>query len=385
MVTPFDFATASRILFRPGAAADLPKIVREFGDRALIVSGRNPDRCEPFAAAMHDAGIEVSLFGIDGEPTVEAVRWGVQAARESAGVIVSFGGGSAIDGGKAIAALTTNSGEPLDYLEVVGAGRPLESPPLPFIAVPTTAGTGSEVTRNAVLGSPEHGVKASLRSPMMLPKVALIDPELTFTLPPAVTASTGLDALTQLIEPYVSARANSMVDLFCQEGIRRVVASLPLAYRDGANRDARVSMSFASLLGGLSLANAGLGVVHGFAAPLGGMFDAPHGSLCAAVLPYGMAANIKALRERASDHPALRRYGEVARILTGDPDAQPEDGAQWVAQLCRELEIPALRSYGITTEAIPSIVEKAAKASSMKANPLVLTSDELTAVLEAAR
>jgi alcohol dehydrogenase class IV len=384
MVDAFDFATAGRILFKPGAAAELPKIALQFGTRALIVSGRSSERCEPFAAAMHDAGMEVSLYGIDGEPTVDAVRWGVQAARESADLIIAFGGGSAIDGGKAIAILATNSGEPLDYLEVVGAGKPLENPPLPFIAVPTTAGTGSEVTRNAVLGSPEHGVKASLRSPMMLPKVALIDPELTFGLPPAITASTGLDALTQLIEPYVAGRANAMVDLFCVEGMRRVAASLPGAWRDGTNRDARTSMSFASLLGGLSLANAGLGVVHGFAAPLGGMFDAPHGALCAAVLPHGMAMNIRALRERAPDHAALRRYQEIARILTGNPGAQPEDGAAWVAGLCRQLEIPALGSYGISTDQIPSVVEKAAKASSMKANPLALTTEELTGILAAA-
>jgi alcohol dehydrogenase class IV len=384
MVDAFDFATAARILFRPGAAAELPQIALQFGTRVLIVSGRSSERCAPFAAAMHDAGMEVSLYGIDGEPTVDAVRWGVQAARESADVIIAFGGGSAIDGGKAIAILTTNSGDPLDYLEVVGAGKPLEHPPLPFIAVPTTAGTGSEVTRNAVLGSPEHGVKASLRSPMMLPKLAVVDPELTFGLPPAITASTGLDALTQLIEPYVTAHANAMVDLFCIEGMRRVAASLPVAYRDGANREARISMSFASLLGGLSLANAGLGVVHGFAAPLGGMFDAPHGALCAAVLPHGMAANIRALRRRAPGHPALPRYQEIARILTGNPAAQPEDGPAWAADLCRQLEIPTLRSYGVSTDRIPSVVEKAAKASSMKANPIVLTTEELTGVLEAA-
>mgnify|MGYP000986072899 CR=1 FL=1 len=380
----FEFATAARIVFGVGKIAALPSIVKEFGTRALFVTGRNAERCEPVAEMLGHAGIEPSLFQIEGEPTVDAVRWGARAARVDTDVVIGFGGGSAIDAGKAIAALATNDGDVLDYLEVVGQGKPIPNAPLPYIAVPTTAGTGSEVTRNAVLGSPEHGVKASLRSALMLPRVALIDPELTFALPPAVTASTGLDALTQLIEPYVSARATAMVDMFCEEGMRRVAASLRRAYHDGGDRDARQSMSFAALLGGLSLANAGLGVVHGFAAPIGGAFEAPHGAVCAAVLPYGMEANIRALRERDADGLTLRKYAGAARILTGNPHASPEDGAAWVADLCRELGVPPLRSYGLTPASVPDLVAKAAKASSMKANPIVLTEAELTDVLERA-
>ena len=244
-----------------------------------------------------------------GEPTVDLVREGARRVQEAAcDVILSLGGGSAIDAGKAIAIVAANGGEPLEFLEVVGKGRAIAAPPLPFIAVPTTAGTGSEVTRNAVLGSTEHGVKASLRSPLMLPRVALVDPELTYGLPPAVTAATGLDALTQLIEPYVSARANPLADALCVEGIRRVAGALRRAYHDGADREARHDMALASLFGGLALANAGLGVVHGFAAPLGGSSKAPHGALCAALLPHGMAANVAALRARAPQHPALGPY-----------------------------------------------------------------------------
>jgi alcohol dehydrogenase class IV len=379
----FEFATATKILFGAGSIAALPAQVRALGERALIVSGRSAERCSSAADALIAAGIEVSLFGVEGEPTVDAVRWGSKAASVSADVVIGFGGGSAIDAAKAIAALATNDGDVLDYLEVVGQGKPLERAPLPFIAVPTTAGTGSEVTRNAVLGSPEHGVKASLRSPLMLAKAAIIDPELTYDLPPSLTASTGLDALTQLIEPYVSARANAMVDLFCLEGMRRVAVSLRRAYHDGNDREARESMSFASLLGGLSLANAGLGVVHGFAAPVGGMFEAPHGAVCAAVLPHGMAVNIRALGERAPDSIALGRYREIAKILTGQPNATAEDGVAWVRELCAELSIPPLGAYGIATDHVPHLVEKAAQASSMKANPLVLTCEELTEVLSA--
>jgi alcohol dehydrogenase class IV len=375
----FDFATAARILFAPGIAAELPAIAREFGSRALVVTGSDSSRW----AAL--TGFACERFAVAGEPTVDIVREGVAVARKcSCDVVISFGGGSAIDAGKAIAIMATNSGEPLDYLEVVGRGQPIEHPGLPYIAVPTTAGTGSEVTRNAVLGSPQHGVKASLRSPMMLARAAVIDPDLTLGLPPAITASTGLDALTQLIEPYVSSRANAMVDLFCIEGMRRVAASLTTVVRDGNNRAARESMSFAALLGGLSLANSGLGVVHGFAAPIGGMVEAAHGAVCAALLPHGMAANIQALRARAPQNDALRRYGDVARILTGQEDATPEEGVEWVRVICAEVGIQPLGALGVSAAQVPDLVAKAAKASSMKANPIVLTPAELTNVLELA-
>jgi len=371
----FEFATAARIVFGWGAAAQLRALACEFGECALIVSGQHrrfTDR------------LDGTVFPVAGEPTVDMVRQGACAAREArCDVVVGVGGGSAIDAAKAIAALATNSSDPLDYLEVVGKGKPLEKPPLPFIAVPTTAGTGSEVTRNAVLGSPQHGVKASLRSPLMLAKVALVDPELTVDLPPDVTSTTGLDALTQLIEPYVSVRRNAMTDMFCLEGMRRAACALPAAYRDGKNRTARESMSFVSLLGGLSLANAGLGVVHGFAAPVGGLFDAPHGSVCAALLPHGMAANIRALRQRDPSGEALSRYTRVAAILTGDEAAAAEDGAVWVRQLCRGLNIRPLGAFGVSTGDAEPLADKAAKASSMKGNPIPLTPEELIGVVEA--
>ena len=231
-----------------------------------------------------------------GEPTVQLVREGVQAFRKAGcDMVVGIGGGSVIDAAKAIAALAPNSGDPLDYLEVIGKGRALESEPVPFIALPTTAGTGSEVTRNAVLGSPEHGVKASLRSPMMLPRLSVVDPELTIGLPPSLTASTGLDALTQLIEPYVSLRANAMTDLYCLEGIRRARRSLHRAFLDGSDREAQTDMAFASLLGAWpGKRRPGRGSWVG--STDGGMFDAPHGAVCAALLPHGIAANIRALR-----------------------------------------------------------------------------------------
>ena len=231
--------------------------------------------------------------------------------------MIGLGGGSAIDAAKAIAALAANGGDPLDYLEVVGRGRSLTQPSLPCIAIPTTAGTGAEVTRNAVLASPEHGIKASLRSATMLPRLALVDPELTYSLPAAVTASTGLDALTQLIEPFTSSKANPLTDALCREGMMRAARSLRTAYEDGRDAAAREDMALASLFGGLALANAGLGVVHGFAGPVGGTFHAPHGAVCAAFLPHVMAVNARALRTRQPGSAALARYDEIARILTG--------------------------------------------------------------------
>ena len=381
----FEFATATRIVFGEGAAATLPESARSYGARPLVVTGATPQR-----AASLVSSLSAEFFPVPGEPTVDLIREGVRRAREAGcDVVISIGGGSAIDAGKAIAAIATNGGEPLDFLEVVGKGRTIAATPLPFIAVPTTAGTGSEVTRNAVLGSPEHGVKASLRSPLMLPRVALVDPELTYLLPPAITASTGLDALTQLIEPYVSARANPLVDPFCVDGITRVARSLRRAFHDSADPDgadlaARRDMSLASLFGGLALANAGLGVVHGLASPLGGRSNAPHGALCAALLPHGMAANVAALRARAPLHPALARYAAIARLLTGRDDATADDGVQWVKTLCLDLKIPPLRAWGITEGDLPGIAEKAARASSMQANPLPLSGDEILAVLVAA-
>lgn len=376
----FEFATATRVVFGEGTAATLPELARTFGNLPLVVTGASLER----NAAVVEA-LWAEIFSVPGEPTVELVREGARRVQEAAcDVVISIGGGSVIDAGKAIAAIATNGGEPLDFLEGVGKGRAIAAPPLPFIAVPTTAGTGAEVTRNAVLGSTEHGVKASMRSPLMLPRVALVDPELTYGLPPAITASTGLDALTQLIEPHVSARANPLADALCVAGIPLVAGALRRAYRDGGDHEARRDMALASLFGGLALANAGLGVVHGFAAPLGGSWKAPHGALCAALLPHGMAANVSALRAHAPMHPALERYAAVARLLTGRMEATAEDGIHWVRALCADLNVPALRAWGIKEGDLPGLVEKASRASSTQANPLPLTAEELRAMVTAA-
>ena len=385
MATRFEFATATRIIFGPGTLKQIGSIAAEFGRRAFVVTGTRPDRAGPLLDRLAASHLYTEVLSIEGEPDIELVSLSLSVAREAkCDLVIGFGGGSALDTGKAIAALLTNPGQPLDYLEVIGQGQPLTQPALPYIAIPTTAGTGSEVTRNAVLASPRHRAKASLRSPLMLPRVALIDPELTYTLPPAITASTGLDALTQLIEPYVSIKANPLIDAICREGLQRAARSLQRAYENGTDPAARADMSLASLCGGLALANAGLGAVHGFAAVIGGMFAAPHGAICAALLPQVMSINLQALRARLPDSEALRRYTEVARILTGDDRATTDDGAKWVSDLCAALKIPPLKSYGITTSDFAVLIEKSAIASSMQANPLKLTPDELREILERA-
>jgi alcohol dehydrogenase class IV len=378
----FELATATRIVFGPGTLREVAPAAKALGRRALVVTGRSTERAADLVADLAAAGVSCALFSVSGEPSIELVRQGQRFAHdEHCDLVIGFGGGSALDAAKAIAALLTNHRDVMDYLEVIGGGQALTVPGAAFMAVPTTAGTGTEVTRNAVLASAEHRVKVSLRSPLMLARLAVIDPELTHDLPPAVTARTGLDALTQLIEPYTSNRANPLTDGYCLEGMKRVARSLRRACHDGHNAEARLDMSLASLLGGFSLANAGLGVVHGFAAPVGGMFPAPHGAVCAALLPHGMEMNIRVLRARVPGSETLRRYETVARMLTGKADASVEEGVEWVSELVRELQIPPLGTYGIRPSDIPTLAEKASKASSMKANPIVLTADELREVL----
>jgi alcohol dehydrogenase class IV len=374
----FEFATAHRVVFGEGSVRDVPAAAAAFGRRALLVAGASGERAQALRTELEAVGIACTPVPVAGEPSIAMIR----AAPRDAEMVIAIGGGSALDAGKAMAAMLTNPGDPLDYLEVIGRGLPLRNPAAPCIAVPTTAGTGSEVTRNAVLASPENGVKASLRSAGMLPRLAVVDPELTLGLPRAITASTGLDALTQLIEPYVSVKANPMTDALCVDGIRQAAWALPRAWSDGTDREARTAMAWASLLGGMALANAGLGAVHGFAAPVGGMFPAPHGAVCAAILPHAIKVNVRAVRSRAPEK--LARFDEVACLLTGRSGATAAEGVEWIAQLVRRLEIPPLRHYGISSADIPALVEKASKASSMKGNAIELTTEELTEAISAA-
>jgi alcohol dehydrogenase class IV len=379
----FEFATANRIVFGAGKLNELGKHIDGNVKHLLLVSGRSSDAIPRLREILSGLGISFTEFQIHGEPTIDVVGAGIKAARDC-GMVIGLGGGSVLDTGKAISALVTNPGDVFDYLEVIGKGQSLMNAPLPYIAIPTTAGTGSEVTRNAVIESAEQNVKVSLRSPAMLPRVALVDPELTYNLPPDITASAGLDALTQLIEPFVSVKANPLTDAICQEGMVQAARSLRRAYQNGADLEARQGMALASLLGGLALANAALGAVHGFAGPLGGMLHAPHGALCARLLPLVMEANIRALETRQPEHPALGRYIEIANILTGEKEATARAGVEWATELVDALKIPGLSKYGMSEEDFSEAVEKTMKANSFKGNPIALNEQELREILEKA-
>jgi len=378
----FEFATATRIVFGPGTLDELGPLARSLGRRALLVTGRAPERASAVRERLAAASVDDVTFAVAGEPTIEDVRRGAALARRAElDLVVACGGGSALDAGKAIAALVVNPGDPLDYLEVVGRGRPLERPPLPFVAIPTTAGTGSEVTRNAVLSSPEHRAKASLRHPSLLARAALIDPELLSGLPPRVVAASGLDAFTQLVEPFVSLRANALVDGLCREGIARSARSLRRAFAGELSQAVRVDLALASLFGGLALANAGLGAVHGIAGPVGGMFDAPHGAACAALLAAVVRANVQALKTREPRNPALARYHEIAGIVTGRADAGSVELVAWIEALVTALQVPGLSRWGVSEADLPALVEKARVASSMKGNPIALDDRELAEIV----
>lgn len=381
----FEFATATRIVFGAGTLGEVGDLAADMGQRALVVTGRSADRAAPLLALLDGANVDYVTFAVEAEPTVELARNGTSMAmRNRCDLVIGLGGGSVIDTGKAIAALMANPGDPFDYLEVIGGGQPLVNPAAPYIAIPTTAGTGAEVTRNAVLASAEHRVKVSLRSPLMLPTVALVDPELTYSLPPQVTAYTGLDALTQVIEPYVSHLANPLTDTICREGIQRAARSLEQVYQHGDDPLARQDMALASLFGGLALANAKLGAVHGFAGPFGGMFHARHGVVCAALLPHVMTTNVAALEARDPANLALARYNEIAQWLLGDESATAADGAAWVGALCASMNIRGLSVYGFGYKDFDTVIDKAARSSSMKGNPIQLTRDEMAGILERA-
>jgi len=375
----FEFATAGRIMVGPGRVQELPGVLSGLGSRVLVVTGADPARHNTLLASLDRAA---AVFPVAAEPTVELVRAAVAVARaQDADVIAAIGGGSVIDTGKAVAMLLGNGGDPLDYLEVVGSGQAITRPAVPCVAVPTTAGTGAEVTANAVLAVPSHRVKASLRSPLMIPRVALVDPLLTVSCPPTVTAASGLDALTQCLEPFVSVQATPLTDGLAREGLRRAGTGLRAAYANGEDLAARADMAMCSLLGGISLANAKLGAVHGLAGVIGGTADVPHGLACAALLAPVIEANVRAARSSPSGADVLDRYTEAAGLLTRQSDASVEDGLSWIRETLTLLQVPGLAAFGLGPQQADDIAAKALVSSSMKGNPVSLSHADLKAIL----
>ncbi len=378
----FEFHTTTKIVFGTGSFSHLDDFLEGLGDRVFIVTGSSGRYSKELKEILFGKDFDCYFFPIAQEPTIEIVRKGVHFARKfQCNFVIGLGGGSVIDTAKAIAVLLTNEGDILDYLEVVGRGKKISRASLPCIAIPTTSGTGSEVTINSVIGVPEQKVKVSLRSQYLAPHLAIVDSELACSMTPEVTAFTGMDTLTQLIEPYTSKMFNPLIDPLCMEGIHRVARALLRAYHHGNDLTAREDMAFASLIGGLALANAKLGAVHGFAGPIGGIYYAPHGAICARLLPFVMEKNIYALSARGDDLGILDRYKVIDQILTHKEYAKALDGITWVKELIEGLNIPSLSKYGIREEDFPEIIEKASKASSMRGNPIELTKEEMGEIL----
>jgi alcohol dehydrogenase class IV len=370
------------VRFGAGRISEVPEALAGLGaSRVLVITGRTTARADAIRAALTEADIASVVFGVATEPSIERVRAAVGLISETGcDAVLGFGGGSALDVAKAAAVLATSGTDPLEHLEVIGAGRPIDRPGLPCVAVPTTAGTGSEVTRNSVLSG--GGVKASLRSPLLLPQVAVVDPDLLAGLPQPTIAASGMDALSQLIEPLLSVRANPFTDALARDGIRRSARSLRRAYQDGMeDAGVREDLALVSLFGGMCLANSGLGAVHGIAAAAGARLSAPHGAVCAAVLAAAMEVNLRALRNRAPDHPALRRMAEVATLVTSQSEATPEDAIAWLQELTAALSIPGLASYKLSEDKIPAVVTAAQKATSMRGNPIELSNAEVTEIV----
>lgn len=382
----FDFYSPTRVVFGRGKFALAGELAAGLGRSVMVI--HNGRGAEPLIEMIANAGAAATSWRQRGEPTVAHIDAAVEEARRlNCDSIIGMGGGSAIDAAKAVAGLLTSGGSALDYMEIVGKGLKIAVPAAPWMAIPTTAGTGAEATRNAVVGFPEKKFKASIRSEHLLPRIALVDPELGLTVPPAVTASSGMDALCQLIESYTSTGASPMTDALAMVGIPIAAKCLPPAFHNGANIEAREGMALAALLSGITLTNAGLGAVHGFAAPLGANFPAPHGTLCAALLPHIVVANIGALRKQGADGSrGLARYAAVGRTLPGyESAADPIDGcARFTAKLARELNIPPLKQFGISRNDIPEMIFLARKASSMRYNPVVLSDESLAQALNAA-
>ena len=381
----FSFATASEIVFGRGSSKQLAARTLLLGSRPLVVTGRGAARHAWLFADFEARGTAVAHYVVQSEPTTDDVAAVVGLGRDHrADVVLGLGGGSALDLAKAAAGLIPAPGDALDYLEVVGRGAHLPGPALPSVLCPTTAGTGAEVTKNAVIEARTAQVKVSLRSPLLLPRLALVDPELTLSVPRDVTAATGCDALAQVIEPFLSQNANPLTDALCREGIRRGAPALLRAFEDGTDLDAREGLCITSLCGGLALANAKLGAVHGFAGPLGGLLHAPHGALCAALLAPSLRVNHAALSARAPDSPALGRLDKLGVLLTGSATAKAEDAFAWCDRTVKVLGIRRLGALGLKKAQLGDVVQKAQRSSSMQGNPLVLSEGELTEILERA-
>lgn len=380
MTTTFAFATATEILFGRGQATQAATRIAAYGTRILVVHGSTASRADWLVRDLNALGATATRLSIPGEPDLPMIEAALETARSAnVQVVASIGGGAVIDAGKAIAAMVPAPRPILDHLEVVGKGLPLDESPLPFVALPTTSGTGAEVTRNAVIGVPDHRRKVSLRDARMLPRLAIVDPALTDHCPRAVTLASGLDALTQVVEPFTSPKATLLTDALCRDAIPRALPAL-MKLMGGEDPHARDELAYVSLCGGLALANSGLGAVHGLAGPLGGLSNAAHGAICGALLPHVLRVN----RAHVANPARLDQVGQWIGAAFGQPTASVDQAATLLADWSRQSGLPGLSAQGITPADQEAAATAAATSSSMKANPVALSRDQLLSILAAA-
>lgn len=376
----FQFMTATRIIFGEGALNNSLSTLNQFGYSVLLVTGRDSVRAEPLISYFKQQGMRYQQVAVHGEPLIAMVEEMAAMGRKfRPDMVLAIGGGSVLDAGKALAALIPNQGSVYDYVEVVGRNVPLQAKPIPFIAVPTTAGTGSEVSKSAVLRSAQENVKVGLRSPEMLPDLAIVDPTLTYGMDPVMSGCCGMDAFTHLMESYVCGEPNPLTDMVCEEGLRRLSGAILAACEDDDPR-ARSDMAFAAMLGGMALANAKLGAAHGLASSLGGRLQAPHGLITAQLAPYVMQENVLAARE-AGRADVLNRYRQLACILTGRMNAEIIDGINWTKRTLKRLNLPSVTEYGFCNVMFDEVAEDALLSNSIKGNPLPLNNERLLSIL----
>ncbi len=392
MMPSFSIARLPRIEFGSGSINRLPGLIRQYGNRCLLIMGKQSIRQSsawmPLVTELSRASIEIQIVSVIEEPSPQLVDEAVSRYREfNADVVVGLGGGSVMDAAKAIAGLLRIENSVMDFLEGVGPELPYTGPAVPFIAVPTTAGTGSEATKNAVLSvQGENGFKKSFRDEQLVPEYALIDPDLLASCPPELIAANGMDALTQLMESYVSIKANPMTDALAISGLRAVRDGLLTWYENrGDTRAAREQMAYGALLSGINLAQTGLGSVHGLASPLGAFFPIPHGVVCGTLVAEATAMNIRAMQAREPDNPGLQKYARLAEILCQRRIREPVAAYEAIVALLTDwterMQLQRLGQYVVNEKDIPRIVANS-RGSSMKTNPIVLTDEEITLILK---
>ncbi len=376
----FQFMTSARIIFGEGSLNSSLSVLNQFGYSVLLVTGKDADRAKPILSYLHSQSMRYQHVAISGEPNITMVEEAAVIARKfKPDMVVAIGGGSVLDMGKALAAIIPNQGSLYDYVEVVGRNVPLKTKPVPCIAIPTTASTGAEVTKNAVLKSGQDQVKVSLRSPDMLPDVAIVDPTLTYGTNQYRSGRGAMDAFTHLMEAYVCGDPNPITDMVCEEGLRRISGSvLPACKQD--DYKARSDISFAALLGGMAITNAKLGAAHGLASALGGKLNAPHSVITARLAPHVMNENIKAAKI-AGRSDILTRYKKIARILVDKEGATEYDAVEWVNDTLDKLAIPKLSQFGVCKTEFEDVAKDAMKSVVIKGNPLPLNEERLIHIL----